>query len=707
MVRRDWIRYLLPFLLLLPLAAAAADSQPGAGAGDQELPALSRAIWYVSPAGSDVTGDGSLANPFATIQHALNLAAGGDMVRALAGDYHENIVMKSGVDVRGEGAGATAIIGEPIVQGTVSFQNVQDCALDGFRLTAAYHVGGTDRAVVFGTGLGGTCALRHCLVVGVQYGCYIWSNSPQIENNTFVGTDGGEQGVYIDDYADTPLIRNNIIVGYFYAGIHVIAGDVHPVIECNDVWNNSTNYQGWPDQTGLNGNISANPLFVDPDAGDYTLQPGSPCNEIHSPCGYMGGFGPASGEYGLVACSTSDSYARFDLASYMVEPSLSLLPEGNYPYDATMNPAGTEIWIPGASGDGLVVVDRASGVITHRITAGDYPISIAFSNGGDRALMACRDSETIEVIDTATYTVTYSLPVPTTYLGAGNIALDPISGKFYCVDWYGDDFYEIAPDGSAVLNVVTDLGSSLWQLVVAPDGQYVYVTDRGTDQVRVVDRATLAQVNTFPVGDDPWGIDITADGSILVVVCEDSHDAYIINLYTGGVIPVALGAGAYPRDVDILDSEHLAFVAGGQSATGGSPVFVIDLATSSLLTSFPATCTNTNVIAVQPQMHQILSGVATATPRPLLRLAAHPNPFNPVTRIEFSLVQDATIDLAVYDLQGRRVRTLSHERRPEGVHTVTWDGRDGAGRAVSSGVYLVRLITDRGESMGLKVALLK
>jgi hypothetical protein len=38
---------------------------------------------------------------------------------------------------------------------------------------------------------------------------------------------------------------------------------------------------------------------------------------------------------------------------------------------------------------------------------------------------------------------------------------------------------------------------------------------------------------------------------------------------------------------------------------------------------------------------------------------------------------------------------------------VIWDGRDEAGRAAGSGVYLVRLLTDRGESMGLKLALLK
>ena len=58
------------------------------------------------------------------------------------------------------------------------------------------------------------------------------------------------------------------------------------------------------------------------------------------------------------------------------------------------------------------------------------------------------------------------------------------------VNWYGDDLYEIAPDGSAILRQVP-LGNSLWQLVVAPDGQEIYLTDRSADLVRVIDQATL------------------------------------------------------------------------------------------------------------------------------------------------------------------------------------------------------------------------
>jgi len=72
-------------------------------------------------------------------------------------------------------------------------------------------------------------------------------------------------------------------------------------------------------------------------------------------------------------------------------------------------------------------------------------------------------------------------------------------------------------------------------------------------------------------------------------------------------------------------------------------------------------------------------------------LAVGPNPFNPATRIEFGLVASARVDLAVYDLRGRHVCTLIADGLDAGVHRVRWDGRDGRGRAMASGIYVFRL----------------
>jgi hypothetical protein len=75
----------------------------------------------------------------------------------------------------------------------------------------------------------------------------------------------------------------------------------------------------------------------------------------------------------------------------------------------------------------------------------------------------------------------------------------------------------------------------------------------------------------------------------------------------------------------------------------------------------------------------------------------HPNPFNPRTEIVFALEQDAPVSLEIYDVAGRKVRTLiGSEVFTAGEHRVTWEGRDEAGRAAAAGIYFSVLTTAQG-----------
>lgn len=65
-----------------------------------------------------------------------------------------------------------------------------------------------------------------------------------------------------------------------------------------------------------------------------------------------------------------------------------------------------------------------------------------------------------------------------------------------------------------------------------------------------------------------------------------------------------------------------------------------------------------------------------------------PNPFNPRVNFSFDLTNSAPVQLAIFDLQGRRVRTLVARTLGEGPHSASWDGRDRVGRAMPAGVYL-------------------
>ncbi len=68
-----------------------------------------------------------------------------------------------------------------------------------------------------------------------------------------------------------------------------------------------------------------------------------------------------------------------------------------------------------------------------------------------------------------------------------------------------------------------------------------------------------------------------------------------------------------------------------------------------------------------------------------------PNPLNPTTTIAFTLESASNALLAVYDVQGRLVRTLLDSSLPSGRHEVSWNGLDERGQRVPSGLYLYRL----------------
>jgi flagellar hook assembly protein FlgD len=61
------------------------------------------------------------------------------------------------------------------------------------------------------------------------------------------------------------------------------------------------------------------------------------------------------------------------------------------------------------------------------------------------------------------------------------------------------------------------------------------------------------------------------------------------------------------------------------------------------------------------------------------------------TLIEFAVPDAARLRVAVFDIIGRRVRTLVAGPRQPGTHQVIWNGRDDAGHSVGTGVYLCRL----------------
>ena len=84
-----------------------------------------------------------------------------------------------------------------------------------------------------------------------------------------------------------------------------------------------------------------------------------------------------------------------------------------------------------------------------------------------------------------------------------------------------------------------------------------------------------------------------------------------------------------------------------------------------------------------------------------------PNPFNTSTVIRFDLPQSQDVELAVYNLAGQKVATLTDGTRQAGAHTVRWDGRDDDGWELASGVHLYRLRVGQQQVETRKLVLMK
>ncbi|WP_206082202.1 PKD domain-containing protein [Maribellus sediminis] len=241
---------------------------------------------FVSTEGSNESGDGTEFNPYLTIQFAIDVANPGDTIFVFSGNYYENIVLKDDLYVRSENNEKTTIIGQALVDGIVNFNNISNCVLDGFRITVDVPVSGYDRGVVFSY-CDSSVVLMRSTIFGTQYGIFVWyPSTPVILNNTLVGIND-EQGIYIGNSTTQALIINNIIAGYKW-GIHLadegmLSGNGTPIIKYNDLWNNELNYWGLDDQTGMDGNISSDPIFRNEELFNYSLMTGSPCIDAGDP----------------------------------------------------------------------------------------------------------------------------------------------------------------------------------------------------------------------------------------------------------------------------------------------------------------------------------------------------------------------------------------------------------------------------------------
>jgi hypothetical protein len=109
------------------------------------------------------------------------------------------------------------------------------------------------------------------------------------------------------------------------------------------------------------------------------------------------------------------------------------------------------------------------------------------------------------------------------------------------------------------------------------------------------------------------------------------------------------------------------------------------------------------------ELYDEVVGIETEKPALIDRLILYqnyPNPFNPSTTLKFYLPTASPVEVKIFDLSGRWVRSLMNDFRAAGEHTLLWDGNNHQGNPVSSGIYIYNLEAS-GKIYRKKMILLK
>ena len=245
--------------------------------------------------------------------------------------------------------------------------------------------------------------------------------------------------------------------------------------------------------------------------------------------------------------------------------------------------------------------------------------------------------------------------------------------QYHTVIWHDDDLFEHFIDGS-----VNDLGCYLL----------------GGGKLIISGWKTTASMPSFFISDFAGcpasqlisTFEFTAAASSMYPTI--AVDADKVNPAFNGTLPYVAIFPDAANGIYTFDS------AGGSSYQDEPVAVMAQEAGTMVLFGFPLYyCQQVDVTAA---LHDILTELGSVDAAPVvmakkLSLAAYPNPFNPATTICYSLPASGEVSVEIYNVKGRKVRTLVSGYRDAGSYSVVWNGEDDGEKPVASGLYLYRI----------------
>lgn len=165
----------------------------------------------------------------------------------------------------------------------------------------------------------------------------------------------------------------------------------------------------------------------------------------------------------------------------------------------------------------------------------------------------------------------------------------------------------------------------------------------------------------------------------------------------GGFSPLLIGSPSKPYTIHFNDS----------GATTDS-TYTATLTFTSADEPLPGAAAQPALVVTLVARVEPTTDIASVLPAQTRLFAPFPNPPGEGgTVLRFDLARGADVRLEVFDVAGRRVTALTAADYPAGVHTVSWDGRDDAGRPLGAGVYFVRMRASGAATQTVRVTVIR
>jgi YVTN family beta-propeller protein len=262
----------------------------------------------------------------------------------------------------------------------------------------------------------------------------------------------------------------------------------------------------------------------------------------------------------------------------------------------------------------LLGVDLTQNIVTQSVNVGSSPLGLAIAEQDKTALVACRDSGTVAVVDLKAFRVVADIRVKgkpyyvamsprgyrayvanygTSREGELNIidvrdrsvigtikmgvrpfaiAVSPITELVFVVMGGDNEVWVVDPDKQVVVNKIA-VGEAPDGIAITPDGKRLFVANSRTNDLSVIDTQLMSVKITVPVGKSPFGVTVSPDGKRVFIVNADSRNIQVFPTDLSDLTGATLDVGRGPTDIKVSANNRTVYVVNETS----NSILVADL----------------------------------------------------------------------------------------------------------------------------------